>query len=258
MQAAVEASTAAGQLADRMRNTEGDLEILMKGAHDFVSNADKAAEQVIREILNTSFPTDAIVGEEQGGDPSDSAWIVDPIDGTSNYVQGLPDWCVSIAYTHRGITELGIIYAPLFDSLYVAVRGKGAFLNGRRISVAPAVPISQCTLEIDWSPQVPQSTFCDLIRELLAKGLDFRRHGSATLALVRVAEGKRYGFIELFSRPWDALAGELIVVEAGGWTNNFSSGLWDRRGNPIIACSPFLKEILLSVPSLAECFFDRR
>ena len=255
VEVAVSTACEAGKLALELSYNERELLHSMKNAHDFLSVADEAVEQLILERIGQRAPShDTIVAEELGGSPGESVWVVDPIDGTANYVNRLPDWCISIAYVQDAVEEIAVVFAPVLKQLFVAVRGYGASMNGTRIRVATDVPIDRAIIEIDTDATLPAEQFRSLVLGVLDAGLDFRRHGAAALALARVAAGYRHAFVDLHSKPWDALAGVLLVREAGGWTNSFVDDVWRNSGNPVVGCSPVLLEVLSSIPSLAHVF----
>jgi myo-inositol-1(or 4)-monophosphatase len=170
-------------------------------------------------------------------------WVVDPIDGTTEYIHGTARWCVSIAFMRAGVVEIGALYAPDDDRLFLARRGGGAWLNGRPITVSHlrhgAVPV----VEVGWSERRPIASYCELIRRMTEAGIEFRRRGSGALGLVDVARGLSDGYVELHINAWDALAGILLVAEAGGLTNDFLSGGHGLvHGNVILATTPELHE----------------
>jgi len=170
-------------------------------------------------------------------------WVVDPIDGTMNYIYGTPRWCVSIAYVERGEVELAAIHAPSEGALFTGRRGQGAFLNGERLRLgkphgaAPAI-------EIGFSNRRPLESYLALIGRLMRNGFEFRRLGSGALGMADVARGRIDGYVELHINAWDVLAGLLLVREAGGWTNDFLANEGLTQGNPIIACRPEFAENL--------------
>ncbi len=232
---AIDVALRAGRLALTMRH---DLpQANAKSAIDFCTEADLAVERLIRGEVEQRFG-DGFIGEEFGGEPGEALWVVDPIDGTTGYIHGTPRWCVSIAFVLRGVTELGVIYAPATDRLFTARRGQGARLNGRPIRVSGlrhgAVPV----IETGWSERYPLEMYFDLVRRLNAAHYEFRRIGSGAVGLAEVACGLADGYMELHINAWDALAGLLLVSEAGGWVNDFLAGEGLRKGNVLIACTP--------------------
>lgn len=242
----------AGRLARDMRQNLAPIET--KTPIDFCTEADRAVEQLIRSELVAGFG-DAVIGEEYGGTAGESLWIVDPIDGTAGYIHGTRRWCVSLAYMHAGEIEIGIIFAPAEDRLFVARRGQGATLNGKPIAVSHLAHGAAPVIETGWSERRPLEAFCELIRGLTAARLEFRRYGSGALGLADVACGSNDGYVELHINSWDVLAGLLLVREAGGWTNDFLADDGLQNGNVIIAATPELKEKLTAItagPSTAR------
>jgi myo-inositol-1(or 4)-monophosphatase len=238
----------AGALAVAMRQGPSeDFDVKGKGTLDFSTAADLAVERLVGERLGRRFG-DAMLGEEYGatggGAPRpERLWVVDPIDGTYNYMHGLPAWCVSLAYVDQGEIAFGIIYSPTTDELFAARRFHGATRNGVPIHVSGnrhAAPL----IEIGCSQRRPLERYLNLIRRTFAAGCEFRRLGSGALGMARVAAGETDGYLELHINSWDVLAGIALVREAGGWTNDFLAGDGLIEGNPIIACTPELRETL--------------
>jgi myo-inositol-1(or 4)-monophosphatase len=234
---AVDLAVEAGALAARMQGGLGPADA--KSPIDFCTAADLAVERLIRERVTARFG-DTMIGEEDGGVASDSVWVVDPIDGTTGYIHGTPRWCVSLAYVRHGKIEIGVLYAPVGDRLFTARAGRGAFLNGRPLQVShlrhQAVPV----VEIGWSERRPLTAFCQLLQCLNAAQREFRRHGSGALGLAEVAAGLNDAYIELHINAWDALAGILLVLEAGGHVNDFLAGDGLVNGNLLFAATPEL------------------
>jgi myo-inositol-1(or 4)-monophosphatase len=241
---ALDIALRAGRLALTMRNDLAPADA--KSAIDFCTEADLAVERLIRSEVAERFG-DSFIGEEFGGEPGDAVWVVDPIDGTTGYIHGTPRWCVSVAFVLRGVAEIGVMYAPATDRLFTARNGRGARLNGRPIHVSGlrhgAVPV----VEAGWSERRPLETYFELIRRLNAARFEFRRIGSGALGLAEVACGLADGYIELHINAWDALAGLLLVSEAGGWTNDFLAGDGLRKGNVLIACTPEMRASLTAI-----------
>ena len=201
----------------------------------------------ILDRIKAAFPDDACLGEEHGGTRSESYWIVDPIDGTSNFVRGQDFWCVSIAHMTRDKPDVGVICAPASKQLFSVGAGLGAMCNEEPITVSDLHDPNTAVEEMDWSPSLPRQDFLNLIENLLEAGFEFHRSGSCALSLANVAKGSFDSYVELFTKPWDAMAGYLIVREAGGATNDFLNRLFENDGNPIIASGPNLITDLQSV-----------
>ncbi|MBQ0821106.1 inositol monophosphatase [Microvirga sp. HBU67558] len=235
----------AGGLARRRFNGRpGTTGINLKGHQDYLSAVDAEVESLVRSRLLESFPEDSFFGEEGGGSFDDNVWVVDPVDGTANFVRGISQFCISIAYVRDGRTRIGIIYDPMHDELFAAERGRGATLNGEPIRVSGLGDMQSATIEAGWSTRLPLSQYVDLVGRILADGAGVRRGGSGALALAYVAAGRIDGYCELHMNSWDALAGMLLIEEAGGWVNDFLAGSGLRDGNIVLGCTSGLKSPL--------------
>jgi myo-inositol-1(or 4)-monophosphatase len=241
---AVQLALEAGALAQGMRQSLGPL--AAKSAIDFCTEADRAVEQLILGRVATEFG-DATIGEEEGGDPTDSVWVVDPIDGTAGYIHGDDRWCISIAYVRARRLEIGVIYAPAEDRLFTARSGAPALLNGRPLAVSFLRHGAAPVIEVGWSERRPLADYCAVLQGLDAIGCEFRRRGSGALALTDVARGASDGYVELHINAWDALAGLLLVRQAGGRTNDFLAGDGLTHGNLLIASTPEVYQRLATV-----------
>jgi myo-inositol-1(or 4)-monophosphatase len=215
-----------------------------KSDQDYLTETDAELERLIRERLAAAFPTDSFFGEESGGTFGSNLWIVDPIDGTANFARGIPHFCVSIAFVRDRNVEIGVIYQPMTDEVYAARRGAGAMRNGQRIRVSAIADIRQSTVEAGWSTRLPPEPYVALVDRLIKAGAQVRRAGSGALALAYVADGRIDAYCELHINAWDALAGLLLIEEAGGWTNDFLAGDGLRRGNAVLGCTPALNDIV--------------
>jgi myo-inositol-1(or 4)-monophosphatase len=242
---AIELAREAGVLAARRRKNLGALEA--KVPMDYATEADHEVEALIRKRIGERFG-DPVIGEEDGGTPADLVWVVDPIDGTVNYIHGTPRWCVSIALVADGDIVSGVINAPDEGRLFTARKGHGAFLNGTSIHVSNLRHGASPVLELGWSPRRPIEAYGDLIRLLIGDGIEFRRLGSGALGVADTAAGLNDGYVELHINAWDVLAGIILVREAGGWTSDFLAGDGLTKGNPIVVCTP---EIVSRVCSAA-------
>jgi myo-inositol-1(or 4)-monophosphatase len=225
----------AGALASTLRQDLGALET--KNPMDYATIADHAVETLIRSRIDARFG-DPVIGEEDGGNPADLVWVVDPIDGTVNYIHGTSRWCVSIALIADGEIESGVIHAPDEGRLFTARRGHGALLNANPIHVSGLRHGASPVVELGWSPRRPIETFNTVIRRLIGDGIEFRRLGSGALGVADTAAGLNDGYMELHINAWDVLAGIVLVREAGGWTNDFLAGDGLVAGNPVIVCTP--------------------
>lgn len=224
----------------------------LKAWHDWVSRADRESEEAIFACIREHFPNDAFLGEESGSTGAAQAartWVIDPLDGTSNYLQHFPVWSVSIALRQDGETIAGVIYEPLRDLFFTAERGAGAFKNDARMNVSDQAVVEGSFLATGFPFRAQEyvdayvAIFTDIIR--VSKGV--RRAGSAALDLAYTAAGVFDGFFEMHLAPWDVAAGALLVEEAGGVVTDFSGGpRWLERGN-IVGAAPKVHAELLSI-----------
>lgn len=244
------AREAGGMMLNAYRNRGAAPIHSFKGPHDYLTETDGAVERLVRQRLLGEFPSDDFLGEEFTGSDARAnygrdVWVVDPIDGTSNFARGIPHFCISIAFVRDGRIEIGVVYQPVLDELYVARRGGGATRNGAAIRVSGVDAMGQAIIEAGWSTRRPMQDYLDVIGELYRAGAQVRRAGSGTLGLAYVADGRNDGYCELHINSWDVLAGLLLIEEAGGWTSDFLVGDGLRRGNPVLGCTPALTDALL-------------
>jgi myo-inositol-1(or 4)-monophosphatase len=241
---------AAAALAARMR-ANGMAETTMKGAQDFLTEADGATERFLRERLETLFPGEPILGEEGGGTvPQDGPlWILDPIDGTANFARDGHRWCVSIGLARDGRAVMGAVARHEPAELYLAAEGLGATLNGTPIRAAGTADMARAIIEIGWSLRRPAEAFVALAGRVMSAGGGVRSQGSGTLGLVETACGRLDAYLELHINAWDAAAALAIAREAGCWTNAFDSGDWLASGNPICFAAPALGPQLAAMMS---------
>lgn len=241
----------AGDVAKRLFSNPP--EVKLKGKQDYITAADGEIERLIVGRLKERFPGDAFLGEEGGAQGKGGAtWVIDPIDGTANFAHRMPHFCVSIAFISGGTLALGAIAAPMYGELYRARDGRGAFLNERRMKVAQISDLNQAIIELGWSARRPVRAYTGLVERVLDAGATFMRAGSGALGLAYVAAGRTHGYCELHINSWDTLAGLLMVREAGGWTNDFLAGEALEQGNPVLACTPGLKEALVAVTGVGQ------
>ncbi|WP_322629082.1 inositol monophosphatase family protein [Halothiobacillus sp.] len=218
---AVRAARAAGNVISRATDHVQDLTIEVKRRNDFVSEVDHQAEHAIIDILKRAYPDHHFLGEESGDTgnvESDYRWIIDPLDGTTNFLHGLPHYAVSIGLEYQGRIELGVVYNPTNQELFTAERGGGAYLNNRRIRVAGLRNLESALLGTGF-PFRPEQDVQQYLKTFLALHgplAGIRRAGSAALDLAYVASGRLDGYWEFGLRPWDIAAGVLLVREAGG------------------------------------------
>lgn len=225
---AVRAARVAGTIISRGFENQTDLMIQAKGDNDYVTRIDKEAEQAIISKIKQSFPEHSFVGEEGGivaGD-EDFKWIIDPLDGTTNFIKGIPHFAVSIALMHKGRLDQAVVFDPIRGELFTASKGAGAQLNGFRIRASKAKELSQTILATAF-PFKNKSTlpqYMNTFSKIFAESGDIRRSGSAALDLAYVASGRYDGYWESGLKPWDIAAGELLVRESGGLVTDFSGG----------------------------------
>ena len=217
-----------------------------KGPQDWVSEADREVEKMIRRRLDTLFPDDGFLGEESGNRNLDAEgiWVVDPIDGTSCFLNGLSSWCVSIAFVVNNQIEIGLIYAPCTDELFATQRGYVATLNGRVMKPSKAVSLAEGIVGLGYSPKSSIEATKKAFDYLLKKGGVYHDVGSAALMLAYVAAGRYIGVYEFQINSWDCLAGIALVRETGGWTNDFLANDGLLSGNPVLAASPGTKKAM--------------
>jgi myo-inositol-1(or 4)-monophosphatase len=244
IEAAIAVVREAGALAVAER-TKG-LAVEAKARHDFVTQADRAVERLLREKLTALLPGSAFLGEEDGGAAdADLLWVVDPIDGTTNYIRGLPHWCVSVALMEAGEARFGLIHAPVLGWLYQAERGKGATRNGKPLWRG-RIDSSQALVDLGQSPRQTPAMFGALLAGLRERGLQYRVIGSGALGLAMTASGEVDGFCEGHLWPWDVLAGMLVAAEAGCFTSEFLEGDAMRNGNAALAAAPGVEKLLFA------------
>jgi myo-inositol-1(or 4)-monophosphatase len=212
-----------------------------RDAQDVVSIADRNVENLIRDRVAAAHADDGFLGEEYGlvAGTSGYTWVVDPIDGTSPFVNGMPNWCVSIAVIFAGEPVIGAICAPCHHELYVAASGKGATLNGKKLTLDPARNIRNAVTGIGANNYVTPASVGKMVEALLEAGGNFVRNGSGALMLAYVAAGRLVGYYEPYMHAWDCMAGFCLVKEAGGWFYPFpTDGGKLTKGAPVIAAAP--------------------
>jgi myo-inositol-1(or 4)-monophosphatase len=225
---AIKAARAAGAIINRAALDVESVRVAQKQVNDFVTEVDQAAERMIIETLLGAYPGHGILGEESGKEfgakDSDYVWIIDPLDGTTNFIHGFPVYCVSIALAVKGKIEHAVVYDPTRNDLFTATRGRGAFLNERRIRVSKRAQLKDCLISTGF-PFRPGDNFRAYIRmfaEITQRTAGVRRPGAAALDLAYVAAGFTDGFFETGLSIWDVAAGSLLVTEAGGLVGNFT------------------------------------
>jgi myo-inositol-1(or 4)-monophosphatase len=224
---AVRAARNAGNVLLRYYDRLDSLTVTTKGQNEFVSEVDRAAEQVIIKTLRDAYPNHAILAEESGrSDGNEFQWVIDPLDGTTNYLHGFPQFSVSIALKHKGVLEHGVIYDPLREELFTASRGSGALLNDRRLRVSSCKGLTGALIGtgFPYRDQSHLDAYMGMFRDLIKDTAGLRRPGSAALDLAYVAAGRLDGFWELGLAEWDIAAGALIIQEAGGAVSDIQGG----------------------------------
>ncbi len=225
---AIKAARAAGAIINRAALDVEAVRISQKQVNDFVTEVDHASENVIIDTLLTAYPQHGIQAEESGtsrGNPaSDHVWIIDPLDGTTNFIHGLPVYCVSIALAVRGRVEQAVVYDPTRNDLFTATRGRGAYVNDRRIRVSKRTHLPECLIATGFPFRKGDDfpTYLKMMGDVMQRTAGLRRPGAAALDLAYVAAGFTDGFFETGLKPWDVAAGSLLVTEAGGLIGNFA------------------------------------
>ncbi|WP_114971605.1 inositol monophosphatase family protein [Rhodoferax ferrireducens] len=239
----------AGQQALDMFRHRDQLVIESKGLQDMVSAADRDTELYIREQVLARFADDGFLGEEGGLDRPDAAylWVIDPIDGTACFVNGMHAWCLSIAVMHARQPVIGVVFDPNSDEMFHACAGQGAFVNQQPMRAHSATHVSDGVLGVGFSHRVPVSAFVPFLDRLLSDGGMFIRNGSGALMLSYVAAGRLIGYYEPHINSWDCLAAIVLVREAGGEVNDFLADNGLHEGNPIIAAGTHLYATLLEL-----------
>jgi myo-inositol-1(or 4)-monophosphatase len=238
---ALETARAAGALAAEHWRGRDALVIETKASRqDMVSEADRAVEALIRETVTRAFPDDGFLGEEYGETPGRSGfdWVIDPIDGTSPFLHGMPNWCVSIAVAHVDRTVIGVIAVPSHGETYHARLGGGAWLDGRRLALDPGLGVGNAATGIGASHRTDPAWIARVTFDLARQGGMFFRNGSGALMLAYVAAGRLAGYLEPDMHAWDCLAGLLLVREAGGRTGPYPEGADRRDGGSVLAAAP--------------------
>lgn len=254
---AIRAARNAGSVIVRSIQHVEHLDVTTKGRNDFVSDVDRLAEHEIINTIHKSYPEHAILAEESGqqGD-NDTVWVIDPLDGTTNFLHGFPHYCVSIAVIVRGKIEHGVIYDPLREELFTASKGAGAKLNDRRLRVTKRKELAGGLLGTGFPFKYPQhlTSYLDTFNTLFSQVADVRRGGSAALDLAYVAAGRLDGYWEIGLQKWDLAAGVLLIEEAGGVVSDFVGGDdYFEHGNLVVGNLAIQKRMLESItPHLTD------
>ncbi len=245
---------AAGAIARDFWNRRATLAVEAKGPQDFVSRADREVEVFIREELAAAFPGDDFLGEETAaafGGGTRRLWIVDPIDGTHNFLRGIPYWNVSIAYVEDGVRTLGAVYDPPHDELFHGRRGAGAFRAGpqgdARLVAATTATLGGAFVAVGHHDRSVDVRYDAIRRALMATGSAFRNFGAGALQLAHVADGRLDAFVELELSAWDAMAGLLLVEEAGGFAAPFPGPKGLTVKAPVVATAPRIATAMMDL-----------
>jgi len=241
----------AGKRARARAGGRTRLDIERKGLQDFVTAVDRELEAFLRGELACAFPEDGFLGEEAGGAVGRRGWVLDPIDGTANFLRGLPYWSITLAYVEDGRPLLGWVHDPVHGQLFEARAGEGAFCDGERIRVSPARSPGEACIGLSFTFKVPRACYVALIDGLLEAGFDHRRMGSAALGLAHVADGRMEGMVFLRANIWDVLGGLLLVREAGGIATDPAAFGTPPRPAPVFAASPDIAPVLEGVVARA-------
>jgi len=247
---AVRAARNAGNVIMKAYEHLDNVQVTQKSLNDYVTNVDQEAERVIIDTIRKFYPDHGILGEE-GGEHSakncDYQWILDPLDGTTNFTRGIPHFAVSIALHVKGKAEQAVVFDPVRNELFTASRGAGAQLNGYRIRVSKARDLKGALLATGFPFKSKQHlhNYQNIFAGLFADCGDMRRAGAASLDLAYVAAGRLDGYWEIGLKPWDLAAGELLVRESGGLVTDFVGGYnYFKSGNTVAANARVMKDLL--------------
>ncbi|MGV0998631.1 MAG: inositol monophosphatase family protein [Fluviibacter sp.] len=255
---AVKAARRAGQIINRASLEIENLQVSRKGQSDYVTQVDRAAEDAIKEILLEAYPTHSILAEESGTtSPSkakkagedDFQWIIDPLDGTTNFIHGFPQYAISIALTQNGQLAHGVIYDPMRNEIFTASKGRGAYLNDRRIRVSRCDRLADSLIGTGFPYRVFDRVdqYMGAFKELTEKTAGMRRPGAAALDLAYVAAGRLDGFWEFGLSPWDMAAGTLMILEAGGFVTDLKGDSDYLNSGDVVAGAPKIHPPLLQI-----------
>ncbi len=241
---AIKAARAAGAIINRAALDIESVRISQKQVNDYVTEVDQASEQAVIETLLTAYPGHGILAEESGREygakDSEFVWIIDPLDGTTNFIHGFPVYCVSIALAVQGKIEQAVIYDPTRNDLFTATKGRGAYLNDRRLRVSKRTRLQESLIStgFPFRPGDDLQRYLLIMADIMPRTAGLRRPGAAALDLAYVAAGFTEGFFETGLQPWDVAAGSLLVTEAGGLVGNFTGEANFLEQKECIAASP--------------------
>jgi len=248
---AVKAARRAGNIINRASNDLAHIKVHAKSANDFVTEVDRAAEAAIIEVLQDAYPGHGILAEETGtsGPEGEYQWIIDPLDGTTNFIHGFYQYAVSIALARNGVVEQAVVFDPVANDLYTATKGAGAFLNERRIRVSKRTRMGEALIGTGFPFREFDNidAYLAMFREIAQKSAGIRRPGAAALDLAYLAAGRYDGFWELGLKPWDIAAGSLLVQEAGGLISDLSGESGFLASGNIVAGTPKIFGQLLPI-----------
>ncbi len=249
---AVKAARRAGQIINRASLDVDKLKVSVKQQSDFVTEVDKAAEAAIIEVLREAYPAYGILAEESGlsgGDSSEYQWIIDPLDGTTNFIHGVPQYAVSIGLAHKGVMTQAVVYDTNRNEIFTASKGGGAFVNDKRIRVAKRDKLDQALIGTGFPYRMFDhiDAYLDIFKDMARKTAGMRRPGAASLDLAWVACGRMDGFWELGLSPWDMAAGSLLITEAGGLVGDLSGEANYMQTGNIVGGNPKLFGQLLQI-----------
>jgi myo-inositol-1(or 4)-monophosphatase len=243
----------AAALALSMQPPPGAGHGSLKAAQDWLTEADGAVERFLSGALAEAFPEDGFQGEEAGSVRAGVLrWVVDPIDGTSNYARGGTRWCVSVGLLEGRRPLLGVLAAPGLRETYAAYTGRGATLNGAAIRAAGTLTLQRAIVECGWSPRLPAAEYLALCGRVMATGAAPRTMGSGALGLVETASGRIDGYVELHINLWDVAGALAVLAEAGAALNGFMDGDAPTGGGPILAAAPGVAEALAAAAGLQD------
>ena len=252
---ALRAARAAGDIIAQSAERVDLVDVEAKGLNDYVTKVDRAAERAIMDVLQKTYPTHGFLGEETGrregsGEGADWLWIIDPLDGTTNFIHGFPQFAVSIAVQHKGVTEHAVVLDPVKREEFTASRGRGAAMNGRRLRVTSRKGLDGALIGTGFPFRPDQMDHIDnylgMFRDVARQTAGIRRAGAAALDLAYVAAGRLDGFFEFGLQPWDIAAGDLLIREAGGLVGDFAGGHDYLDSGHVVTGNPKLFKALLT------------
>lgn len=252
---AVKAARKAGHIINRASRDLDLLKVESKRRNDFVTEVDRAAEAAVIGVLREAYPNHAILAEESGassGSQGEFVWIIDPLDGTTNFIHGVPQYCVSIGLKHKGIITQAVVYDPAKNELFTATRGSGAYLNDKRMRVSKRIKIADALIGtgFPFSKVDSLDRYIAMFRKVTLNCAGIRRPGAAALDLAYVAAGRFDGFWEMGLSPWDMAAGSLLVQESGGLVGDFSGeGNYLAKGEIVAGNAKVFAQLLALVAS---------